>query len=62
MYLLHLVDASTEDIRVEAPWSMMFADKIVLCEFTTERLEAKLEKSRNVFERRGFKVSRTKTE
>lgn len=62
-YLFDLVmDVLTEDIKRDAPWNMMFADDIVLCEFTREGLELKLEKWRRAFEQRGLRISRTKTE
>ena len=41
---------------------MMFADEIVLVRESREKIEQGLERWRNSFERRGMKVSRTKTE
>ena len=62
-YLFNLVmDVMVETVKKEAPWSMMFADDIVLCETTRERLEDKLEEWRKALEERGMRVSRTKTE
>ena len=37
------MDRITDDIREEAPWTMMFADDIVICSESKERLEQKLE-------------------
>lgn len=62
-YLFDMVmDVLTDEIRGEAPWNMLFADDIVLCEFTQEELEMKLERWRVALELRGLKISRTKTE
>ena len=41
---------------------MMFADDIVFCSESKERVEEKLESRRYSLERRGMKVNRTKTE
>ena len=49
-------------VKKEAPWSMLFADDIVLCEKTREQLEGKLEEWRKALEGRGMKISRSKTE
>ncbi|XP_037773633.1 uncharacterized protein LOC119569641, partial [Penaeus monodon] len=58
----------TEPVRVcdhhrkEAPWSMMFADDVVLCSEEKADLEVDLERWHNRLEKRGMKVSRAKTE
>ena len=54
-----VMDRMTDDIREEAPWTMMFADDIVICSESKERLEQKLESWRYALERRGMKVNRT---
>lgn len=41
---------------------MMFADDIVICSKSRETAEQELEKWREVLEKRGMKVSRSKTE
>ena len=38
-----VMDRTTEDIREEAPWNMMFADDIVICSESKEQVEEKLE-------------------
>ncbi|KAK3569551.1 hypothetical protein QTP86_034820 [Hemibagrus guttatus] len=52
----------SEEIRQESPWTMMFADDIVICSESREQVEENLERWRFVLERRGMKVSRSKTE
>ena len=52
----------TDEIREEAPWTMMFADDIVICSESKEQVEEKLESWRYALERRGMKVNRRKTE
>ena len=39
-----VMDWMTDDIREEAPWTMMFADDIVICSESKERVEEKLER------------------
>ena len=56
------MDRITDDIREEAPWTMMFADDIVICSESKERVEEKLERWIYALERRGMKVNRRKTE
>ncbi|KAK3569677.1 hypothetical protein QTP86_002626 [Hemibagrus guttatus] len=46
-----VMDQLSEEVRQESPWTMMFADDIVICSESREQLE-----------RRGMKVSRSKTE
>ena len=57
-----IMDKLTKDIRKDAPWDMLFADDIVLSRQNRKELEDDLEIWRNVLERRGLKVSRSKTE
>ena len=56
-----IIDRLTKDIRKDTPWDMLFADDIVLGKNHRE-LEEDLEIWRNALERRGLKVSRSKTE
>ena len=55
------MDKLTEDIRKDAPWDMLFADDIVLSRQTCSELEDDLEMWRNAQDRRGLKVSPSKT-
>ena len=57
-----IMDKLTEDIRKDAPWDMLFADDIVLSRQNHWELENDLKIWRNALERRGLKVSRTKSE
>ena len=57
-----IIDRLTEDIRKDAPWNMLFADDIVLSRQNHRKVEKDLEIWRNALERRGLKVSRSKTE
>ena len=57
-----VMDRITDDIREEAPWTMMFADDIVICSESKEQLEEKLKRWRYALERRGMKLNRRKTE
>ena len=38
-----VMDRMTDEIREEAPWTMMFADNIVICSESMEQVEEKLE-------------------
>ena len=51
----------TKDIRKDAPWDMLFADDIVVSRQSHKERENDLEIWRNAPERRGLKVSRSKT-
>ncbi|KAK3530996.1 hypothetical protein QTP70_007852 [Hemibagrus guttatus] len=52
----------TEKVRQESPWTMMFADDIVVCSESREQEEENLERWRFALERTGMKVSRSKIE
>ncbi|KAK3534100.1 hypothetical protein QTP86_002207 [Hemibagrus guttatus] len=54
-----VMDQLSEEVRQESPWTMVFADDIVMCR---EQVEENLERWRFALERRGMKVSRSKTE
>ncbi|KAK3566616.1 hypothetical protein QTP86_001541 [Hemibagrus guttatus] len=57
-----VMDQLSEEVRQESPWTMMFADDIVICSESREHLEENLERWRFALERRGMKVSCSKTE
>ncbi|KAK3557836.1 hypothetical protein QTP86_003178 [Hemibagrus guttatus] len=57
-----VMDQLSEEVRQESPWTMMFADDIVICSESREQVEESLERWRFALERRGMKVSRSKTE
>ncbi|KAK3524760.1 hypothetical protein QTP86_002555 [Hemibagrus guttatus] len=57
-----VMDQLSEEVRQESPWTMMFADDIVICGESREQVEENLERWRFALERRGMKVSRSKTE
>ncbi|MCJ8747081.1 hypothetical protein PDJAM_G00149250 [Pangasius djambal] len=57
-----VMDQLSEEVRQESPYTMMFADDIVICSESREQAEENLERWRFVLERRGMKVSRSKTE
>ena len=56
------MDCLTEDARSEAPWTMMFADDVVICAERQEEVEERLERWRRALEDRGMRISRKKTE
>ncbi|XP_067121872.1 uncharacterized protein [Centruroides vittatus] len=61
-YLFDLImDVLVCDVKYGSPWSMLFADSIVLCEPSQTKAEKKLEEWRKVLEERGMRISRTKT-
>ncbi|KAK2913101.1 hypothetical protein Q8A73_007214 [Channa argus] len=57
-----VMDRLTDEVRQESPWTMMFADDIVICSESREQVEENLEKWRSALENRGMKLSRSKTE
>ncbi|KAK3532898.1 hypothetical protein QTP70_002251 [Hemibagrus guttatus] len=57
-----VMDQLSEEVRQESPWTMMFADDIVICSESREQAEENLERWRFALERKGMKVSRSKTE
>ncbi|KAK3514234.1 hypothetical protein QTP70_010408 [Hemibagrus guttatus] len=55
--VLEMMDQLSEEVRQESPWTMMFADDIVICSESREQVEESLERWRFALERRGMKVS-----
>ena len=56
------MDRLTDEVRLESPWNMLFADDIVIYERSREQAEESLERWRKALERRGMRISRDKTE
>ncbi|KAK3540640.1 hypothetical protein QTP70_034459, partial [Hemibagrus guttatus] len=52
-----VMDQLSEEVRQESPWTMMFADDIVICSESRQQVEENLERWRFALERRGMKVS-----
>nr|XP_027221221.1 uncharacterized protein LOC113813441 [Penaeus vannamei] len=62
-YIFDLImDVLSEGIQEEAPWTMLFADDIVLVCKTKESLREKLSQWKRALGDRGLKISRTKSE
>ena len=57
-----MMDRLTDEVRRELPWTMVFADDIVICKETKEEVERKLECWRYALKRIRMKVIRSKTE
>ncbi|KAK3522213.1 hypothetical protein QTP70_032774, partial [Hemibagrus guttatus] len=50
-----VMDQLSEEVRQESPWTMVFADDIVICSESREQVEENLERWRFALERRGIK-------
>ena len=57
-----IMDRLKDEVRREPPWTMLFADDIVIRKETREEVDQRLESWKYVLERRGIKASRSKTE
>ena len=55
------MDRLTDEVRRKPPWTMLFADDIVICKETREKVEQRLKCWRYALERTRIKVSRSKT-
>ena len=56
-----IMDRLTDEVRREPSWTMLFADDIVIFEEIRKEVERRLESWRYALERKGMKVSRSKT-
>ena len=56
-----IMDRLTDEVRRQPPWTMPFGDNIAICEETREEVEQRLDSWRYALERKGMKVSRSKT-
>ena len=56
------MDVISEDTEEGTPWTMLFADDLVICGHSREGLEKRLEDWRKRLEDIGLKMSRSKTE
>ncbi|KAK3522855.1 hypothetical protein QTP86_005668 [Hemibagrus guttatus] len=52
-----VMDQLSEEVRQESPWTMKFADDIVICSESREQIKENLERWRFALERRGMKVT-----
>ena len=59
--MMTVINRLTDEVRREPPWTMLFADDIVICEETRKEVKRRLEFWKYVLQR-GMKVSRSKTE
>ncbi|KAI5627956.1 hypothetical protein C0J50_3222 [Silurus asotus] len=57
-----VTDRLTDEVRQKSPWTMMFANDIVICCESRKQVEKSLERWRYALERRGMKLNRSKTE
>ena len=57
-----IMDRLTDEVRRESPWTMLFAGNILINKETRKEVELRLESSKYPLQKRGMKVSRSKTE
>ena len=57
-----IMDRIMDEVWRKPLWTMLFADDIVICEETRKEVERRLESWKYALERRGMKVSKSKTE
>merc|ERR1712030_232684 len=57
-----LLDLLTQDLQLELPWTVVYADDVMFCMVDTEELNIKLEDWRQALEERGLRINRIKTE
>ena len=56
-----IMDKLMNELRIESPWTLLFADNSMICQETREKVERRLKCWRYALERRGMKLSRSKT-
>lgn len=56
------MDRLTDKVRQESPRTIMFADSIVICSESRERVEGRGEMWKHALEKKGMESSRSKTE
>ncbi|XP_063540231.1 uncharacterized protein LOC134749265 [Cydia strobilella] len=56
------MDYISQEVQGEIPWSMLYADDIVLVEKNSKELQQRFNQWLSAIERHGLRVSRTKTE
>ena len=56
-----IMDNLTDEVRREPPWTMLFADDIVICEEAREEVEQSIKCWRYALKRKSMKISRSKT-
>ncbi|XP_061642617.1 capping protein-inhibiting regulator of actin dynamics isoform X1 [Phyllopteryx taeniolatus] len=52
-----VMDRLTDEVRLESPWTMMFADDIAICSESREQVEEQLERWRHALEKKEMKIS-----
>ena len=57
-----IMDRLADEVKREPPWTMLFADDIVICKETRKEVEHRLESWRYAMKRKWMKVNRSKTE
>ena len=57
-----VMDRFTDEVRQVPPWTMMFANDMVICSEIRKQVEENVERRRYASERREMKASHSKTE
>ena len=56
------VDVLASSIQRDPPWAMLFADDLVICEYSRVEIEQQRDSWRELLEGKGLRISRKKTE
>ena len=59
---VNLLDVLTEDLQLDLPWDIVYADDVMIGMVVTQELNLKFEAWREKLEERGLRISRVKTE